>query len=535
MVNIGHLVGQCYYVRVVIRKRLHVPFVVILFLIFWAVSLRHLTAVPPVYEDEPWQASTGWKLASAGVFGSDLFAGFYGMEDHYYGYMPMHPFFLAAVFKLTGLGLFQARFEPVVMGLLMLAFTYALGRRLFRPSVGLLAVFLLLFSHTNGVTPSQYSGILLIDMARIARYDIVVPVFALAALLLYAKYHATYPLGITNFVLLGILTSLAALSHLYGLFWFAAFLLLLLWQKTTWQKMASFVFGFLLPWAVYIAYVLPGLSDWVGQTQDYAPRFELLNLGWYWQNVVNEIHRYGPGLGEDLWVRPGFWTAVIAIPLSLLALGRLAIQGQRKAQILLVPAIVLPALFALLIYLKLSNYLITIAPLFALAMAWGLMTIYTTYRPNKLIKFGLALLLGAIMVEGGWRFVQLEEAVADTTPYAEFSAEISQHLPPDGRILGLHNYWLGLNHWDYRSWFVPILQNNPDYWHPPLSIENALNGVDPTIILIDHRMRDFFESDPETAEAVFSWMMAEGFEQTAVVEDETYGRMDIYLRVVASE
>ncbi len=515
-------------------KRIHLAILIILLLIYWAVSLRHLTAVPPVYEDEPWQASTGWKLAEEGVFGSDIFAGFYGMEEHYYGYMPVHPFLLAVVFKLAGLGLFQARFEPVVMGLLILALTYGLGRRLFRPSVGLLAVFLLLFTRTTGLTPSQYSGILFIDIARIARYDIVVPVFALAALLFYSKGHTNKQFPITNYALIGFLTALAGLSHLYGLFWFAAFILLFLWQRATWRKAAAFVVGFMLPWSLYLVYVLSGWTDWIGQTQDYAPRFGLFDLGWYWQNVVNEVRRYGPGLGEGSWLRPGFWTAAIVVPLSMFALGRLAVRGKEKAQILIVPTIILPTLFALLIYLKLSNYLITIAPLFALVMAWGLVNVYTNRRANGLIRVVVAVLIGAILLEGGGRFVQMEKAAAEITPYSEFSTEISQHLPPDGRILGLHNYWIGLDNWAYRSWFVPLLQNSFDFRQPALSIETALDGVDPTIILIDHRMRDFFDGDPETAEAVFTWMEEAGFERTAVVEDDTYGRMDIY-QVVGSD
>jgi len=527
------------------RKYLPKTLLLILFLIYWAVSLRHLTIVPPVYEDEPWQASTGWKLAAEGVFGSDLFAGFYGMEQHYYGYMPVHPFLLAAVFKLTGLGLFQARFEPVVLGLFILALTYALGRQLFRPSVGLLAVFLLLFTRTTGLTPSQYTGIVFIDITRIARYDTAVPLFALAALLMNNELRITnyklritpYVLRFTFYALTGLLTALAALSHLYGLFWFAALLILLLWHKTRWQQVAAFVIGFLLPWLVYLLYLLPHWPDWVGQTQDYAPRFELFNLDWYWQNVVNERQRYGAGLGVGTWFRPGFWTAAIVVPLSLIALGRQALQGRKQAQTLVVPAVLLPLLFALLIYLKLTNYLITLAPLFALVMAWGLLKVgqianlsYSKRRGRVgLLRLLVVCLVFLIGVEGVSRFVRLEQRAATATPYVEFSAAIQEHIPPDGRILALHNYWFGFQDWDYRSWFVPLLQTNPDYWQPPLSIEAALNGVDPTIILIDQRMRGFFEADPETAAAVFTWMAANGFVQTAVVEDNTYGRMEIYL------
>src|SRR6266700_4482932 len=76
-------------------------------------SVRHLETVPQVYEDEPWQASTAFKLATQGQFGSDLFAGFYNMDQRYYGFMPLHPLLLAANFKIIGVGLAQARLETV--------------------------------------------------------------------------------------------------------------------------------------------------------------------------------------------------------------------------------------------------------------------------------------------------------------------------------------------------------------------------------------------------------------------------------------
>src|SRR5262245_54381740 len=91
---------------------------VALLLLYLTISLRHLAIVPRVYEDEPWQASTGWKLATQGVFGSDMFAGFYKMDQRYYGYMPIHPLLLAVIFRVAGVGLFQARVEPVLLGLL---------------------------------------------------------------------------------------------------------------------------------------------------------------------------------------------------------------------------------------------------------------------------------------------------------------------------------------------------------------------------------------------------------------------------------
>src|SRR5438132_3632530 len=103
--------------------------------IFLFSSLRHLDAVPQVYEDEPWQASTAYKLLTTGVFGSDLFAGFHAMDQRYYGFMRLHPLLLAGFFRVLGTGLLQARLETVCLSMLTLLLTYLLGRRLFSPPV----------------------------------------------------------------------------------------------------------------------------------------------------------------------------------------------------------------------------------------------------------------------------------------------------------------------------------------------------------------------------------------------------------------
>lgn len=118
---------------------------IFLLLVFWGVSLRHLTVLPLVYEDEAWQAATGWKLATQGIFGSDLFAGYHEMEQHYFGFLPLYPFALALLFRFADVGLFQARFVGIACGLLTFALTYSLAQRLYRDTrVGLMTIFVLL-------------------------------------------------------------------------------------------------------------------------------------------------------------------------------------------------------------------------------------------------------------------------------------------------------------------------------------------------------------------------------------------------------
>src|SRR6266849_4959313 len=123
--------------------------------VFLVTSQRHLDVVPQVYEDEPWQASTAYKLLTSGVFGSDLFAGFYNMDQRYYGFMPLHPLLLAGFFRVLGPGLVQARLESVTLSLLTLLLTFALGARLFSAWVGAIAVVLLVLVRWTGLTYVQ--------------------------------------------------------------------------------------------------------------------------------------------------------------------------------------------------------------------------------------------------------------------------------------------------------------------------------------------------------------------------------------------
>jgi 4-amino-4-deoxy-L-arabinose transferase-like glycosyltransferase len=508
-----------------------------LLLAYWAISLHNLTVVPPVYEDEPWQASTGWKLAEEGVFGSDLFTGFYGMEHHYYGYMPIHPLLLAIVFKLGGLGLFQLRFEPVAMGLLILVLTYSLGRRLFGPAVGLLAVWGLLFVRLTGITTSQLSGILFLDIARIGRYDMVVPVFGLAALHVYigaGRTNTEYGIGDKQYFLAGLLVGLAGLSHLYGLFWLPALMLPALWQRVGWRNLLALLLGFAVPWLFYLLYVVGGWQDWIGQTRDYAPRFGLLDWQWYVSNLLRERQRYGPGLGPPGWqylLRPGLWVTMLLLPVAMLALAQRALRKSSPeataARYIVVPGVLFPVLFALFIYLKLSNYLVLVAPIGAIAASWGAVSLWRHAGGRGWLQAVLGLLLMAVTAEGVARMVAVQTA-AQTTPYDVFIAQVHDYVRPEERVLGLHHYWLEMEDTDYRSWVVPLLQKEVYYWSPPRPLPESLSALSPDVILIDRRMAELFAAQPETAEVIQAWMDQEGYKRVAVVDDVTYGRMEIY-------
>ena len=511
---------------------------------FWMVSLPHLAVVPPVNPDEPWQASTGWKLASTGVFGTDLFAGWFGMDRHYYGYMPVHPMLLALVYKLAGVGLWQTRFEAVAMGALALALTYALAQRLAGPSAGALAAALLCLTRTAGVTRFAPTGILFLDVARIARYDIVVPVFGLAALHAYlsAQRAATRPSW--YMMLAGFLAALAGLSHVYGFFWLPVLIGLAVWQRAGSRNVAALAAGFAVPAAIYGLYVWSGFADWQGQVFDYGSRFGLTDPAWYWNNLLLEPKRYGPGLGPlglSSLARPGLWAAVVAVPAALFDLAVRALrQRRRRAQALLLPLIALPLLYGLLLSAKLASYLAMIVPLASVAVAWSAVRLWRlsagTGRNRRWLRWVMAGVLAAVVVEGAGRAWAREQAAQTTTPYAALTTQIRAFIQPGDRLLALHDYWLGLTDVEYSSWTVAIRRASPAGQKSSPSMRAVLDQLAPDVVVMDDAMRAFFAAaeptDPRPRE-ILDWLAGNDFSVVGVIDDATYGRLQIYRRAGA--
>ncbi len=510
---------------------------------YLAISLWHLTSVPPVYGDEPWVASTALKLAREGVFGSDLLGGFHGTERHYYVFMPVHPLLLAATYKVAGFGLLQTRLASVGLGMLVLILTYALGRRLYGPTVGLLGAGLLLVVRLNGVTPYQTTGILLVDMARIARFDLPVPVFGLLSL--HAGLSALRRASAGFWALAGLAAAVAGLSHVYGFFWILVLMILLItplrdgWTKDRgrFRMLIALLGGFALPCLIYVVYILTGFHDWVDQTRQYAPRFGLLHLSWYLQNVLTEYKRYGPGLGPLSWnylLRPGFWCYLLFLPASLLYLARETIRKRdESAAILLAGCLVFPLLFALVITNKVAYYSLTYLPLFSLSVSAAVVALWTWARRDNRIRILVMLTAAAVLVsaEGFGRYVTVEKSTVGATDYDTFRARLRVNVPPAAKILALHNYWFGFENQPYVSWYVPLMLMDDRSGSPALTAQEALGAINPDVIIVDDHLRSYFataQANDKRPARVLRWMADRGYSLKAVMIDPTYGRFEFY-------
>ncbi len=507
--------------------------------IYCGVSLDHLNVIPPVGQDEPWIAAAPYKFATEGVFGSDLFKGYYGMEQHNFQ-PPLYPILLAGVFKIAGMGVFQMRILPVMCGLTVLVMTFLVGRQIGGASLGLIAIILLISLRLTASV--DQTGIPLLDLGRINRSDIAVPLLGLLAFWLFNRTEDKE--RNSGYFWIGMLIGLSCLCHLYGAFWMPALLLVLLirrGRKMFQQRDAYLMVGgfliILLPWIIYIT---SNWADYVGQMRLVADRFDLLDLKFYIQNLIHEIDRYRfidmfDDDGSLYLTRPGMWAAVIGTPIAAcIVILRKHLWLNKPIFALSVALITQTFLFATLLKQKHFNYMIALWPMSILLLSWLALFLWN-FSKSLIARKVLLVIFILILIEGGLRIAHHHKVAIQTTPYNTFEQEIANHIPFGSRILALHHYWLGLYQYDYRTWLLPFLFSDARYYSTPLTFQQALERINPDVVLVDRYMSQYFDeiadqSHPQNSlyKEYQQYMKRHAAELIKSIEDKTYGRMHIY-------
>lgn len=503
-------------------------------LCYLLLGLLFLDQLPIVHEDEPWIASTGWSLAERGVFGSPMFEGMDGMGERYYEFMPLYPLVQAVLFRGAGVGLFQARFVSVIAGALTLCLTFAVGRKLFSATVGAAAMLVLLVGRMGVGTLYLPTGILFLDVNRLGRYDALVPVLGLSAL---AVFLAARTRGKPYlFLLAGVLGGLAGLAHLYGVFWGAGLVLLAFATPSKIRTMGAVLGGFALPWCVYALYLVMGLDAWRAQQHWNAGRFDVLDGAWVVQNILTESMRYGiPEMVSNPQAHIG--TLVLCVgwfATSCIFVWRAWRMRDTAAQMILVLTACLVGGLTILVSSKISNYLLTLMPLVALACGWGIVQLWGLgkHRGYRQVLRGAAVLPVAILIlDSAWHTLPVYATAARVTPYAQIGAALRGQLASGTRVVGLHSTWFAYADMDYRNILVifdraRLLQasKNP--------VGKALTEFDPQVIVIDPRFEAYLDTakiDPRPAQ-IRAWMRGQNFQCIWSVGEETQGYFEVYER-----
>ena len=455
-----------------------------------------------------------YQLAATGTYGNALLTGFYNAERRYYEYMPLYPLQVAAAFALLGPGIWQARAVSVLGGLLGVLLTFALGRQLYAPRVGLLAAAALVLLRLGLPVPGEVdrigielnsSGVPLLDLARVVRFDIWVPVWVLAACLCFFWAHARR--SWLGFALTGALAGLATLTHVYGAFILVVLAVVLLWTEG-WRSLRRapvylMAGGWLLatlPWALY---VLGDFGAYRGQMAKHGSLADLVRPGFYLDNLLREPWRYLAWLGGSfrhpvLWPRLGIFLLAAGVGLALVLLWRRVRATRRPADVfLLVAWPVLALLLALLIHYKRYYYVLLLMPFLSLQLAYALRAVWGQRRWRAAwVRGALGGLLALAVVEGAFGVGRSLQAARATTRYAALSAQLEQAIRPEATVLLAEPYWLGLTEHEARSIQLAFLLSDARYYAQPPPMMQVLVNLQPDYVITEERLLDIYGRDP---------------------------------------
>lgn len=289
---------------------------------FIGATVPHLANYRPVSSDEVWILSVSSKLATEGVFGSDLYAGLFNADRHYFIALPGQHFLQAAMFKILGVGIAQARLVSVLAGIALLWVVGGLAWRWYGVTAALLTGILLVFWRSQLIALG--GGIPLLTVARSGRYDLTTVVWMwLAVFFLYALLRQpTWLRALT----VGVCAGAATLTQFFGVFVVPLVTVVWIWQRRKRTLTDSHTYwmlaGFFLITGPYVLYVVAHWEDAVGQLAYTKPgRVAFSDLSFWLDNLRREVHRYAfawQEQGNGKWLLLGVGPALLYLGYRLL-------------------------------------------------------------------------------------------------------------------------------------------------------------------------------------------------------------------------
>ena len=143
------------------------------------------------------------------------------------------------------------------------------------------------------------------------------------------------------------------------------------------------------------------------------------------------------------FARVGTWTMGIGCPAAcatMLWVGRH--RGGGAGYTLAVAALAQTAMFVALLKVKTVSYMIALWPLWAVLLAW--FGVWLWDRQRTALRAALLALLAVIVVEAVTRVAHAHNTAKQTSPYDWFESEVAGCIPSGALVLGLQHYWLGL-------------------------------------------------------------------------------------------
>lgn len=506
------------------------------------VALIYLTTVLPSLENDPiaggdegWIISSSAKLAREGVFGSDLFEGFYRSEDHYYHNLPLHHLILAGVFKAAPLTLATGRLVSVVFGLAALLLTYALGRRAGGPYVGLGGAALLVLLRLN---LAPFSGLTLTDLGATVRYDLITLPLSLGAMLLVLRRPDSPGLGAIAGA--GLLCGLAALTQFIGAFVAVPIGLFLLTAPVAVQRRLKLtvLFGamMLLPFLPYFVYIAGGWEDFNGQARSVEQETDFTSLGFYAGQIAAEGDRYETSMNlsgaasglSGLAERPSARLAMLVVgPAALLhALWRG--RNDRGRLLIGMTAVALAIELALFESTKRFVYWVVVVPYLSIAVADLGLAAWQAVAWRPALRLATAAVAAVFLLEGLAVAAKDVRDASDAPSYAALERKLDDALPAGSIVIGDNRLWPAMQDQELRSLLLLFYHTNPRISRDAATdIPGAFERIGAEYILLSPLSREILDRLSDEDDAAFRAFMQQA-RLVETIEMPAYGPIEVY-------
>jgi 4-amino-4-deoxy-L-arabinose transferase-like glycosyltransferase len=492
--------------------------------LFAVLNLYLLDQHPLVNVDEPWLSDAALNFTRTGHFTPTMFRGMhYNLEGKYQ--WSFYDLLLAAVFKIFGFGLYQARFLSFLSGVSALALLFLLGKQLYNSQVGILAAILFAFS------PIYHVG-------RIARPEMLLTAFTLAALYLcFLGLQRDSPIF---YCLSGLISLLSGDVHLNGVMVLATVGILCLTQPKT-SLMKGRAVGF------YLLGVIVGVIYWL---LAHGPILTELAIEGYvgsslissWAFMQLKLQYFG-----SYFHGGSFQYVSVLSSFMLVSLVGIGIRRQAADTFLLTSIAAFIPFYLFVFVNTLSLYLAYLFPLLYLAVsAFIYDSIQSTTRSSRattmmrkrgLVGVGmLIILLGLAMAKG---IAEIKEGLRyrNAGGYDGYIEKLKVYIPANAVVMGQPTWFYGFYTQPYYAdrYFAWIAHTRHDQVREKLgrSFKEAIEQAGVEYLLVDDR--DLYDRMLRRREALNSLPVNEAIaflqEKCVVageVEDEFYGFTRVY-------
>ena len=415
---------------------------------FLSLAARNIANFRPVSDDDNWIMSASFKLATKGVFGSDLYAGLFNGERRYFFNLPTFHVAQAAVFAVAGAGHGPARWPSLAAALVVITTASWLATRWYGPLAGWLTALLLVIWRSN--LGDLYPGLPLLGLARSGRYD----GFAVALVWLsiaVVDRSVEQPRRGTAW-LAGALAGAAALTQFFGV---AALPIVaggLLAATPTRRESAGLIpwvgLGFAIVTLPYVIYAAVNAGDWLGQnvTIRAAARVNVASPAFYVGNVLREPARYATVSAS----------ALVVLPVLAFLVYRLSHHKQRQ-DIMLAATLVVPALvLAMLDSTKAALYAVVMSPAICILIAMAVSGLVDWQRRTRStvahLIVAVTVLAALVMLSDGADGYRLDwEQSSATSRYVDVASRIRAVIPDAAPVFGPSRWWWALHDRPYRA------------------------------------------------------------------------------------